>query len=414
MYLLSLGDGRTASRTRSSAPRPEALVKVQERPRLHPPDRRLAAARRDARRRTSTLAAELLADDKERAEHLMLVDLARNDLAQGVRAGQRRGDRVHARRAVQPHHAHRLARRGRLRPEAGADRRVPRDLPGRHALRGAEAAGAARSSTSSSPPSAASTGEWSATSTSPATPTSRSRSAPPPSRTASPACRPAAASSPTRCPRRVPGVAEQGSRPAAGGRGGQRDAAGARLRTATPPDQAPRRLLGRLLRSRSGARPARLRPQTWFTDRRSPSGGPRRRGGRRRLGRGARARGAGARRARPRRGARDRGPGVPGRARRLLGVLLGACIVLSRSRRPRRPARAPPAPRSRRRPGSRASRRCASSSEHTTEVWPWLAVLGGVLSRWPRSPSSSRAWPGPSRVQSRFAARTAGRRRSPS
>ena len=58
---------------------PEALVTVQEgRARLHP----IAGTR--ARGATpeadAALADELLADDKERAEHLMLVDLGRNDL----------------------------------------------------------------------------------------------------------------------------------------------------------------------------------------------------------------------------------------------------------------------------------------------------------------------------------------------
>ena len=40
-----------------------------------------------APRRTSALARELLADEKERAEHLMLVDLGRNDLGRVCRFG---------------------------------------------------------------------------------------------------------------------------------------------------------------------------------------------------------------------------------------------------------------------------------------------------------------------------------------
>lgn len=78
MYLLSLADtaGEPYWIVGSS---PEALVKIENdrvymhpiagsRPRGMTPDEDLA------------LSSELLADDKERAEHLMLVDLARNDL----------------------------------------------------------------------------------------------------------------------------------------------------------------------------------------------------------------------------------------------------------------------------------------------------------------------------------------------
>ncbi|QAV69472.1 anthranilate synthase component I [Salinibacterium sp. UTAS2018] len=78
MYLLSLVDldGRPYSIVGAS---PEALVKVsQKRVHMHP----IAGSRP---RGSDTehdleLAEELLADTKERAEHLMLVDLARNDL----------------------------------------------------------------------------------------------------------------------------------------------------------------------------------------------------------------------------------------------------------------------------------------------------------------------------------------------
>ena len=70
--------------------------------------RPLAGTRRrgDARGGSRLLEAELLADPKERAEHIMLVDLHRNDVGRVSRdrlgAGQRRDDG----RALQPRHAH--------------------------------------------------------------------------------------------------------------------------------------------------------------------------------------------------------------------------------------------------------------------------------------------------------------------
>ena len=78
MYLLTLVDpaGEPYSIVGSS---PEALVKVsQSRVYMHP----IAGSRPrgETPERDLDLAEELLADDKEKAEHLMLVDLARNDL----------------------------------------------------------------------------------------------------------------------------------------------------------------------------------------------------------------------------------------------------------------------------------------------------------------------------------------------
>ena len=59
---------------------PESLV--QRRPGAHVQQRPIAGTRPRARRprRTDSARRELLADPKERAEHVMLVDLARNDL----------------------------------------------------------------------------------------------------------------------------------------------------------------------------------------------------------------------------------------------------------------------------------------------------------------------------------------------
>ena len=78
MYLLTLvgTDGEPYSIVGAS---PEALVKVSgDRVYMHP----IAGSRPrgDTPERDSELADELLADRKEQAEHLMLVDLARNDL----------------------------------------------------------------------------------------------------------------------------------------------------------------------------------------------------------------------------------------------------------------------------------------------------------------------------------------------
>jgi anthranilate synthase component 1 len=79
MYLLNLEDaeGKTFAVVGSS---PEALVKVtNDRVFSHP----IAGSRPrgDTPERDAQLAEGLLADVKERAEHLMLVDLARNDLS---------------------------------------------------------------------------------------------------------------------------------------------------------------------------------------------------------------------------------------------------------------------------------------------------------------------------------------------
>ncbi|MGX5680413.1 anthranilate synthase component I [Schumannella luteola] len=85
MYLLTLVDpaGEPYSIVGSS---PEALVKVSGgRVYMHP----IAGSRPrgSGPEEDHDLAEELLADDKERAEHLMLVDLARNDLQKVCRPG---------------------------------------------------------------------------------------------------------------------------------------------------------------------------------------------------------------------------------------------------------------------------------------------------------------------------------------
>ena len=61
------------------------------------------------------LAADLLADEKECAEHLMLLDLGRNDVGRVAEIGHGERDRALRHRALQPRYAHRVERRGAAR-----------------------------------------------------------------------------------------------------------------------------------------------------------------------------------------------------------------------------------------------------------------------------------------------------------
>ncbi len=81
MYYLRLGEMHIAGSS------PESLVTLVGRKAVTRP---LAGTRRRGRDETedSALAAELLADPKERAEHVMLVDLGRNDLGRVCEYGQ--------------------------------------------------------------------------------------------------------------------------------------------------------------------------------------------------------------------------------------------------------------------------------------------------------------------------------------
>ena len=60
--------------------------------------------------KTNGLKLNLLADAKERAEHIMLVDLGRNDLGRVCEFGSVKVTDLNARRTLQPRDAHRLER----------------------------------------------------------------------------------------------------------------------------------------------------------------------------------------------------------------------------------------------------------------------------------------------------------------
>lgn len=119
---------------------PEALVTVKDgRATTHP----IAGTRwrGSTEEEDVLLEKELLADEKERAEHLMLVDLGRNDLGAGVPPGHGPGRGLQPHRAVQPRHASGV--HGHRRVGRGQDRVGRGDgvFPGGHPVGGAEGSG---------------------------------------------------------------------------------------------------------------------------------------------------------------------------------------------------------------------------------------------------------------------------------
>ena len=125
MYYCALGDVAVVGSS------PEALVKLsgreaQLRPIAGTRPRSTEAAADVAR------AADLLADPKENAEHVMLVDLARNDLGRVAECRQRAGRALPLDRALQPRDAHGEWRARRARRGQGCLRPVRRCLPRRH------------------------------------------------------------------------------------------------------------------------------------------------------------------------------------------------------------------------------------------------------------------------------------------
>ena len=93
---------------------PEVLVKLDKRRATVSP---IAGTRPrgNAAAEDLALAEELLKDEKERAEHVMLVDLGRNDLGRVCETGQGAHRVAHARGEVLARDAHRLRRDGSLR-----------------------------------------------------------------------------------------------------------------------------------------------------------------------------------------------------------------------------------------------------------------------------------------------------------
>jgi len=86
MYLLELPEAPNAPAVAIAGASPETLVRVEgRRITLRP----IAATRRRGRtpEEDNALAQEMLDDPKERAEHVMLIDLARNDVGRVARSG---------------------------------------------------------------------------------------------------------------------------------------------------------------------------------------------------------------------------------------------------------------------------------------------------------------------------------------
>ncbi len=103
MYFCELGDATIVGSS------PEALVKLSRgRGSMRP----IAGTRPRGRDSVedALLQKELLADPKENAEHIMLVDLARNDLGRVAKAGTGQRESLSEHRALQPRDAHRQRR----------------------------------------------------------------------------------------------------------------------------------------------------------------------------------------------------------------------------------------------------------------------------------------------------------------
>ena len=146
------------------------------------------------------LAAELTEHPKERAEHVMLVDLARNDVGRVARFGSVHVDELMTLERYS-HVMHLTSQvSGDLVERPGTDRRPPGDPAGGHGERGAEGAGDGDHRRPRAAAARARTPASSATWTGAATSTRRSPSARCSAGRTAPACRPGRGSSPIRCP----------------------------------------------------------------------------------------------------------------------------------------------------------------------------------------------------------------------
>ncbi len=107
---------------------PEILVRVED---GEVTVRPLAGTRRRGKDEAEdrALAAELLADPKERAEHIMLVDLGRNDVGRVCEYDSVQPDRPDDGRAVLARHAHHVERHRQALAREDRLRRPPRGLP---------------------------------------------------------------------------------------------------------------------------------------------------------------------------------------------------------------------------------------------------------------------------------------------
>ena len=138
MYFYHFGDFHVVGAS------PEILVRQEQTPEgaegHHPPAGRHAAARGARRSRTRPLEQELIDDPKERAEHVMLIDLARNDIGRIAKTGTVKVTEAFAVESYS-HVMHIVSNvEGTLKRRHDQHRRAQGHLPGRHADRRAQGA----------------------------------------------------------------------------------------------------------------------------------------------------------------------------------------------------------------------------------------------------------------------------------